>query len=63
MTLLLPDILRSLVSSILSVFLMLSLLQPKYSKKITNILILSIVVINMTFAILSYVFGDRKSVV
>ena len=63
MTLLLPDILRALVSSILSVFLMLSLLQPKYSKKITNILILSIVVINMTFAILSYVFGDLRLVV
>lgn len=58
MTRLLPTILIAFIASSLSAFLILSLLQPKYDKKVTSILMLIIVAINTALVTLAYIFGD-----
>lgn len=53
-----PNLLRGFVSAIINTLLMLSLLQPRYGKKITNLTMVAIVALNMTFATFCYLRGD-----
>lgn len=55
---LLPDILRAIVSTTANVVLMLSLLQPKYGKKITRLTMLGVLSIDLGTAIICYMIGD-----
>lgn len=58
MSSLLPDILRALVSTTMNVLLMLSLLQPKYGKKVTALTMLGVLTADLGTAIFCYVSGN-----
>lgn len=53
-----PNFLRGLVSATMNILLMLSLLQPKYGKKITNRIMVGITVVNMIISIFCYINGN-----
>lgn len=55
---LLPHILRGTIGTIMNLVLMLTLLQPKYSKKVTYLAMLGILSIDLGTAIFCYVIGD-----
>ena len=52
------DFLRGVVSAIMNVVLLISLLQPKYSRKITNLIMLTILSLNLSTAIFCYSSGN-----
>ncbi|MDD4524594.1 MAG: GHKL domain-containing protein [Lachnospiraceae bacterium] len=54
----LPDILRAAVSTTMNVVLMLTLLQPKYGKKVTRLAMLGILVLDFGTALYCYLWGD-----
>lgn len=58
MSILFPHFVRGIVSSIMNTFLMLSLLQPKYGKKLTNLTMLGIMALNLMAALFSYINND-----
>lgn len=58
MSALFPHFLRTLVTSSMNIFLMLSLLQPKYGKKVTNITMFVVFTINLLFSGLCYIYGN-----
>lgn len=58
MTILFPHFVRGIVSSIMNIFLMLSLLQPKYGKRVTNLTMLGIIALNLMAALFSYINND-----
>lgn len=53
-----PDFLRGFVSVIMNVVLIFSLLQPKYSKKVTNLIMLGIFTLDLAGATICYVIGN-----
>lgn len=55
---LLPDFLRAIVSTTMNVLLMLSLLQPKYSKKVTLLTMLGILAVDLGTAVYCYLSGN-----
>lgn len=55
---LLPHILRGIVGTTMNLVLMLTLLQPKYSKKVTYLAMLGILSIDLGTAILCYISGN-----
>ena len=55
---LLPDILRAIISTTANVLLMMTLLQPKYSKKITLLAMLFILFTDLGTAIFCYISGN-----
>ncbi len=55
---LLPHILRGTVGTIMNLVLMLTLLQPKYSKKVTYLAMLGILSIDLGVAIFCYINGN-----
>ena len=55
---LLPHILRGAVGTTMNLVLMLTLLQPKYSKKVTYLAMLGILSIDLGTAIFCYISGD-----
>lgn len=61
MNLLFSDILRGVVSNIMNLTLVFSLLQPKYSKKVTNFALAAIIIVNSIFASLYYAYGNLTS--
>lgn len=58
MSILFPDFLRALVSSSMNIFLMLSLLQPKYGRKVTNFTMLGILVAELMVSVFCYISGN-----
>lgn len=50
--------LRGTVSAIANVVLFISLLQPKYSRKVTNLVMLTILTLNLSTAIYCYISGN-----
>ena len=52
------DFLRGVVSATMNVVLLMSLLQPKYSRKITNIVMLAILALNLSTAVFCYSIGN-----
>lgn len=54
----LPDILRAAVSTTMNVVLMLTLLQPKYGKKVTRLAMLGILVLDFGTALYCYLWGN-----
>lgn len=58
MSALFPDLVRAIVSIIGNVLLMISLLQPKYSKKVTRLAMLGVLGVDLSIAIYCYVLGD-----
>ncbi len=58
MDILIPHFVRGLVSSIMNTFLMLSLLQPKYGKRVANLTMLGIMIVNLAAALFSYINND-----
>lgn len=58
MTELLPDFLRAIVSTTMNVLLMLSLLQPKYGKKVTRLAMLGILAADLGTAVYCYLSGN-----
>ncbi len=61
MNLLFSDLLRGVVSNIMNLTLVFSLLQPKYSKKVTNFALAAIIIANSIFASLYYAYGNLTS--
>lgn len=55
---LLPDFLRGIVSTTMNALLMLSLLQPKYGKRVTTLTFMGILSINLGVAIYCYLSGN-----
>ena len=55
---LLPHILRGIIGTVMNLVLMLTLLQPKYSKKVTYLAMLGILCIDLGTAIFCYVSGN-----
>ncbi len=55
---LLPDFLRAVVSTTANVVLMLSLLQPKYGKKVTHLVMLGILCADLGTAVYCYIGGN-----
>lgn len=55
---LLPDFLRAIVSTTGNVVLMLSLLQPKYGKKVTRLVMLGILCADLGTAVYCYISGN-----
>ena len=58
MTQILPDILRAVISTTANVLLMMTLLQPKYSKKVTFLTMLGILAADLGTAIYCYLSGN-----
>lgn len=58
MTELLPDFLRAIVSTTMNVLLMLSLLQPKYGKKVTRLAMFGILAADLGTAVYCYLSGN-----
>lgn len=58
MNTLLPDFLRALVSSVMEILFMISLLQPKYGRKVNSLTIMGALAINMMIAVFCYVSGN-----
>lgn len=54
----LPDFLRAIVSTVMNVILMISLMQPKYSKKITRLALLGVLAADLTVAVYCYLNGN-----
>ena len=54
----LPDLLRGIVSDAMNVVLLISLLQPKYSRKITNLVMFTILTLNLSTAVFCYSSGN-----
>lgn len=54
----LPDIIRAAVSTTMNVVLMLTLLQPKYGKKVTRLAMLGILTLDFGTALYCYFWGD-----
>lgn len=50
--------LRGIVSAIANVVLFISLLQPKYSRKVTNLVMLAILTLNLSTAVYCYSSGN-----
>lgn len=55
---LLPDFLRGTVYTIMNVVLMITLLQPKYSKKVTRFALLGIIIADITLSLYCYLQKD-----
>lgn len=55
---LLPDFLRAIVSTTMNVLLMISLLQPKYGKKVTRLAMLGILAADLGTAVYCYLSGN-----
>jgi signal transduction histidine kinase len=55
---LLPDFIRGIVSTIMNVVLLLSLLQPKYSRKVTHLAMLGILTVNLGSTFYGYLSGN-----
>ncbi|HEX3075431.1 MAG TPA: ATP-binding protein [Lachnospiraceae bacterium] len=53
-----PDILRAVISTTANVLLMITLLQPKYSKKVTFLTMLGILLLDLGSAVYCYVSGN-----
>lgn len=53
-----PDILRAVISTTANVLLMITLLQPKYSKKVTLLTMLGILSLDLSTAIYCYLSGN-----
>ena len=53
-----PDILRAVISTTANVLLMISLLQPKYSKKVTILTMLGILSLDLGTAVYCYLSGN-----
>ena len=58
MNLIVPDLLRSIVSSVMNILLLFSLARPKYNKTITNIAMLIVVLVNLLSSIPFYLSGN-----
>jgi len=58
MSVLLPDFLRAVVSAVGNVVLMLSLLQPRYSKKVTRLVMLGVLCADLGTAVYCYLSGN-----
>ncbi len=58
MNLLAPDLLRSIVSSVMCILLLVSLARPKYSKKVTIVAMLLFVLIDLLFSLSFYLSND-----
>ena len=58
MSALLPDLLRAVVSTVMDAVLMVTLLQPKYSKKVTNFAMLGIILVDFSTAVFCYLNGN-----
>lgn len=58
MTVLFPDFLRAAVSCIMNVVLMITLLQPKYSKRVTHFAMLGISLVYLMVSMYCYLLGD-----
>ncbi len=54
----LPHLLRGIVGTVMNIVLMLTLLQPKYSKKVTYLTMFGIFCIDLGSAIFCYISGD-----
>ena len=54
----LPDLLRGIVSAAMNVALLISLLQPKYSRKITTIFMFTLLTLNLSTAVFCYCSGN-----
>ncbi|WP_085833021.1 sensor histidine kinase [Clostridium merdae] len=52
------NFLRGVVSAAMNVVLLISLLQPKYSRKVTNLVMLAILTLNLSTAIFCYTTGN-----
>lgn len=55
---LIPDILRAVISTTANVLLLTTLLQPKYSRKVTNLAMLGILAANFGTALFCYLIGN-----
>lgn len=53
-----PDFLRAVVSSTMNVLLMLTLIQPKYSKRVTRLAMLGVITVDLTVAICCHLSGN-----
>lgn len=58
MTVLFPDFLRAIISTTANVLLMMTLLQPKYSRKITALTMLGILLVDLGTAVYCYLGGN-----
>lgn len=58
MEMLFAHFLRAIVSAAANVVLFISLLQPKYSRKVTNLVMLFILILNLSTAIFCYISGN-----
>lgn len=58
MTSLFPDFLRALVSIVMNIVLMVTLLQPKYSRKVTNLVMFAFLVCDFLIAVFCYIHKD-----
>ena len=58
MSSLFPDILRAVISTTANVLLMIALLQPKYSKKVTFLTMLGILCLDLGTAVFCYLSGN-----
>lgn len=54
----LADFLRGVVSAAANVVLFISLLQPKYSRKVTDLVMLFILILNLSTAVFCYISGN-----
>lgn len=54
----LTDFLRGVVSAAMNVVLLISLLQPKYSRKVTNLVMLTILTVNLSTSVFCYSTGN-----
>lgn len=58
MELLLPNLLRGVVSAVMNIVLLSSLLQPKYSRRTTRFVMLAVIIVNLSSAIFCYINND-----
>ena len=52
------DLLRGIVSATMNVVLLITLLQPKYSRKITRLVMITILTLNLSTAVFCYISGN-----
>ncbi len=58
MTELIPDLLRAVVSNVMEVVLLITLLKPRHDKKVTNLAMLGIIIINLLLTVYCYIYGN-----
>lgn len=61
MNILIDEFLRAVVSNVMSIFLLFSLAQPKYSKRITNTFMFLIIIADVMFSMFFYLSQDQTS--